>query len=98
MSDFQEYLDNELSKVFFDEEQENLDESICNDLAILLQTTRKKLKISQKQLSIITGIQQSTISKIESGKLNPSIMLIQRIADGLEKKLIIRLEWTLWQN
>ena len=92
MSDFQEYLDNELSKVFFDEEQENLDESICNDLAILLQTTRKKLKISQKQLSIITGIQQSTISKIESGKLNPSIMLIQRIADGLEKKLIIRLE------
>lgn len=94
MSSFQEYLDKELSKVsFIDDEQEEFeDNSICYELANLLQNTRKKLKISQKQLAKVTGIQQSSISKIESGKYNPSILLIQRIANGLGKKVIIRLE------
>lgn len=94
MNDFQMYLDKELSKVSFDYEkhEEILEDSICNELAMLLQTTRRKMKISQKALAKSTGIQQSSISKIESGKYNPSIMLIQRIADGLGKKLVIRLE------
>lgn len=94
MSSFQEYLDKELSKVSFsnDEQEELEDDSICYELANLIQNTRKKLKISQKQLAKATGIQQSSISKIESGKYNPSILLIQRIASGLGKKVIIRLE------
>ena len=94
MSSFQDYLDTELSKVSFvyDEHEDAEADSICYELANLLYSTRKKLKISQKELSKITGIQQSSISKIESGKYNPSILLIQRIADGLGKKVIIRLE------
>ncbi len=94
MSSFQEYLDAELSKVSFsyDEHEEVENDSICYELASLLQSTRKKLKISQKELAKITGIQQSSISKIESGKYNPSIILVQRIANGLGKKVIIRLE------
>ena len=96
MSSFQDYLDTELSKVSFvydEHEDEDAEaDSICYELANLLQSTRKKLKISQKELSKITGIQQSSISKIESGKYNPSILLVQRIADGLGKKVIIRLE------
>ena len=94
MSSFQEYLDAELSKVSFsyDEHEEAEDDLICYEFANLLQSTRKKLKISQKELAKITGIQQSSISKIESGKYNPSILLIQRIANGLGKKVIIRLE------
>ncbi len=94
MSNFQMYLDKELSKVSFDDDELNemLDESICYELAMLIQSTRKKLGISQKDLARITGMQQSSISKIESGKYNPSIMQIKRIADGLGKKIIIRLE------
>ena len=95
MNNFQMFLDKELPKVSFNDDDlnEQLDESICNELAMLIQSTRKKLKLSQKDLSKITGMQQSSISKIESGKYNPSIMQLKRIADGLGKKIIIRLEW-----
>ena len=95
MNKFQMFLDKELPKVSFNDDDlnEQLDESICNELAMLIQSTRKKLKLSQKDLAKITGMQQSSISKIESGKYNPSIMQLKRIADGLGKKIIIRLEW-----
>lgn len=94
MNNFQMFLDKELPKVSFNDDDlnEQLDESICNELAMLIQSTRKKLKLSQKDLAKITGMQQSSISKIESGKYNPSIMQLKRIADGLGKKIIIRLE------
>ena len=94
MNNFQMFLDKELPKVSFNDDDlnEKLDESICNELAMLIQSTRKKLKLSQKDLAKITGMQQSSISKIESGKYNPSIMQLKRIADGLGKKIIIRLE------
>ncbi len=94
MNDFQIYLDNELSKVKFNDDipDEQIDDSICYELALLIQSTRKKLKISQKDLAKITGLQQSSISKIESGKYNLSIMQLKRIADGLGKRIIIRLE------
>ena len=39
--------------------------------------------LTQKELSERTGIGQSEISKIESGRRNPSIKMLQRIADGL---------------
>lgn len=39
--------------------------------------------ISQKELAEKTGIAQTEISKLESGKRNPSIRLLQRIADGM---------------
>ena len=95
MNNFQMFLDKELPKVSFNDDDlnEQLDESICDELAMLIQSTRKKLKLSQKDLAKITGMQQSSISKIESGKYNPSIMQLKRIADGLGKKIIIRLEW-----
>ena len=94
MNKFQMFLDKELPKVSFNDDDlnEQLDESICNELAMLIQSTRKKLKLSQTDLAKITGMQQSSISKIESGKYNPSIMQLKRIADGLGKKIIIRLE------
>ena len=94
MNNFQMFLDKELPKVSFNDDDlnEQLDESICNELAMLIQSTRKKLKLSQKDLAKITGMQQSSISKIDSGKYNPSIMQLKRIADGLGKKIIIRLE------
>ena len=54
---------------------------------------RKELKMSQRKLSSITGIAQADICRLETGKSNnPSITTLQRIADALGKKLIIRLE------
>lgn len=44
---------------------------------------RKEKNISQKQLSDLTGIAQSDISKLENGNANPSLRTLQRLASGL---------------
>lgn len=44
---------------------------------------RKARNVTQKQLSEATGIAQSDISKIENGSGNPTVRLLQRLADGL---------------
>lgn len=48
---------------------------------------RKACNITQKQLSENTGIAQSDISKIESGSGNPTLKILQRLAEGLGMNL-----------
>lgn len=48
---------------------------------------RKANKVTQKQLAEATGIAQSDISKIENGSANPTLKLLQRLADGLNMSL-----------
>lgn len=50
---------------------------------------RKACNITQKQLSENTGIAQSDISKIENGSGNPTIKILQRLAEGLGMNLKI---------
>ena len=50
---------------------------------------RARKGISQKELSDLTGIDQSDISKIERGIANPSINTLSRIAQALDAKLQI---------
>ncbi len=49
--------------------------------------SRKEMNMTQKQLSEATGIAQGDISKIENGCANPSLKTIERIAEGMGKKL-----------
>ncbi len=51
---------------------------------------RNEKGITQKELSSITGITQSDISKFENGTANPSVRTLQRIADALGKNLVIQ--------
>ena len=44
-------------------------------------------KMTQKDLSNRTGINQSEISKLENGTRNPSIKLLQRLAEGMDMVL-----------
>ncbi len=39
--------------------------------------------LTQKELSERTGIAQTEISRLENGTRNPSIKLLQRLADGM---------------
>ena len=39
--------------------------------------------LTQKELAERTGIAQTEISRIENGTRNPSIKLLQRLADGM---------------
>ncbi len=43
--------------------------------------------LTQKELSERTGIAQTEISKLENGTRNPSIKLLQRLADGMDMVL-----------
>ena len=48
---------------------------------------RKSSGLTQKQLSERTGITQGDISRLENGTRNPSIRLLQRLADGMDMVL-----------
>ena len=53
---------------------------------------RAKKGLSQKELSDLTGIDQSDLSKIERGIANPSVNTLNRIAQALEADLIIAIK------
>ncbi len=44
---------------------------------------RLSQNLTQKELAERTGISQTEISKLENGTRNPSIKLLQRLADGM---------------
>ena len=48
---------------------------------------RASANITQKELSERTGIAQTEISRLENGSRNPSIRLLQRLADGMGMEL-----------
>ena len=60
-------------------------EEIQPDLAVMraIANARAEQNLTQAQVSERTGIAQAEISKLENGTRNPSIKLLQRLADGL---------------
>ncbi len=53
---------------------------------------RLEMNLSQEQLAQRSGIRQSNISRIESGKCSPTIATLQQLASGMGKKLRIEFE------
>jgi transcriptional regulator with XRE-family HTH domain len=56
-------------------DQEGLDK-----LAQQLKEVRKRLGYTQEQLSLETGISLSQIARIETGRINPTVSTLMRIA------------------
>jgi DNA-binding XRE family transcriptional regulator len=52
---------------------------------------RADANLSQKQLSALTGIDQSDISKIERGLANPSVSTLERLSKAMGKTLTIQI-------
>ena len=52
---------------------------------------RKKSHLTQKQLAERTGIDQSDISKLETGNANPTLQVLKRLADGMD--IVLKLEF-----
>jgi len=88
MSDFQKELDEKLNSITFDNEFEDLYQTIIDEIV----AARKMRGLSQSELSKRTGIPQANISKIENGSANPSLKLLIRLAQGLNKKIVIKFE------
>jgi transcriptional regulator with XRE-family HTH domain len=51
---------------------------------------RRERNLTQKELAEIIGTKQSAISRLESGKLNPSIAFLQKVANALNVKIDIK--------
>ncbi len=76
---------NELKK-----EQERLEFEFSVMQAMI--AARKSTGLTQKQLSEKTGITQADISNLESGKANPSLRTLQRLASGMGMKVKIEFQ------
>lgn len=89
MSDFREYLDEQMKNPEFKKEWDNLEPEF-NTIQAMVEA-RKRCKMTQKELSERTGIDQSDISKIETGNANPALSTLKRLAEGMG--MILKLEF-----
>lgn len=90
MTNFNEYLQEQLQDPEFREEYDALDTEFSFIQAMI--DARRETGMTQKQLAEKTGISQSDISKFESGSGNPSIKTLRRLAAGLGMRLKIEFQ------
>ncbi|MCL4378785.1 MAG: helix-turn-helix transcriptional regulator [Actinobacteria bacterium] len=55
-----------------------------------LLSLRKERNLTQRELAGLINTTQSCIARLESGKYNPSLQFLQKIADACDKKIEIR--------
>ena len=89
LSDFRNYLNEQLKDEEFREEYEKLAPEFSIIQAVI--DARKESNLTQKELSERTGIAQSDISKLENGNSNPTLGMLKRLAEGMN--MTVKLEF-----
>lgn len=79
----EEYSKDSEFKEMFENESKKL------EIAVTMKMLREEMKLTQREFSLKIGKPQSTIARIENGNLNPTLKLLQEIADSLGKKMTI---------
>ncbi len=87
---FEEDLKKRLKNPAFKKAWENSEVEYL--LAKQLIENRLKKKISQRALAKKLHTSQAAISRIETMRANPSLVLLKRIAEALNSKLTLRLQ------
>lgn len=87
MKTFEDALAKELQNPEFKKEWDALEEEYQIKKSMI--EARIAADMTQAELSKITGITQSDISKIENGNGNPSVKTLKKIAHAFGKKLKI---------
>lgn len=84
---FNEFFEKQLKNKEFKKEWDEYDP----EYQVMKEIVRSRLNknLSQKELSLLTGIAQAEISKIENGERNTSIKLLNRIANAMDMELRI---------
>lgn len=84
-----DFVKNDLEAKELMKKQELINKISSNIVAI-----RQKNGLTQKKLAEIINTKQASISRLEKGNLNkfPTIEFLNRIANGLNKKLVIKFE------
>ena len=63
----------------------HIETSINQKIGVLLEETRESLKLTQTQLSKLSGIDQGDISRIEVGKGNPTFKKVEKLFKAMGK-------------
>jgi DNA-binding XRE family transcriptional regulator len=92
MSDLQSFLDNalknvKLEKTTYTDSAATYD--IYHEIAELIIAARTEQGLTQEQLAQLTGVSQANISKFENENIRPGITTLNKIADGMVKRLVI---------
>lgn len=61
-------------------------------VAVEVRNLRDKLGMTQQEFAKFVGKPQSTIARIENGKMNVSINVLNEIADAINQKLTVKFE------
>ena len=91
MSEFQEFLKEQLQDDEFRKEWEDIQPEM--DVIRAMVDARISQNLTQKELAERTGINQADISKLENGTRNPSLKLLKRLADGMFLKARLKVNY-----
>lgn len=86
--DFEDFLKESLKNPKIKAEYDKLQPEYATIRAIL--DVRVKRGVTQKELAEKIGTKQSVISRLESGRANPSVAFLKKIARALHSHLEIR--------
>jgi DNA-binding XRE family transcriptional regulator len=89
MTDFEKILNESLEDAEFKKEWENSE--VEYQIMKMIVMARCEKNLTQQELSTLSGVRQSNISRIENGSCVPSITTLCALAKGLNKKLKIEL-------
>lgn len=84
---FQDFKKEQMKKPEFKKEYDSLETEFKIKQALI--DLRKTNNLSQKELSELTGIAQGDISKLENGKGNPTLEILNRIAKAMNAEVKI---------
>jgi transcriptional regulator with XRE-family HTH domain len=62
-------------------------DAICAEIARLMGEERKRLKLSKNKIAYLTGLNQSTVSRLENYHENPTMDSLLCVADVLKINL-----------
>lgn len=90
MTRYEKLLSEDMKDPEIRKEMEKLEPEFAIVRAII--EARTSSGLTQEELSRKSGINQANISKLEHGKANPSVLTLQKLANGLGKRLVISFE------
>lgn len=87
MREAMDYIfDQEGNKIMIDSEQKRMKQELADQYVRI----RKELKMTQEQVSCRSGIPRSNIARFESGRYNPSLELMVKMASSMGMKVQIQ--------
>ena len=71
---------------------EHIEDPTIKEIAAVVQAARRQRGWTQKELAAKAGVDQSKVSRLESGKFNTRMVTLTRVLIGLKADLTFNLE------